>query len=112
FDLNLTIRQEKSGEEITFYLAGEIDTYTAIQLQEALNPAVEQSQEEVTVDLSGSNHIASTGLGVVIRALKVSHANDGKFVLTGLTDRVKRLFTITGLDELMTINDVEKEELK
>lgn len=109
--LNLTIRQKQENGVIYLYLAGEIDAYTAPQLREVILPSVERPKQKVTVDLSEIEYIDSTGLGIFIGALKASHAHNGSLVLMGMTKRVQRLFTITGLDELITIHD-EKEELR
>lgn len=109
--MNLTIRQEQMDETIYLYLAGEIDTYTAPELREVIMPCVERQNQLVTVDLSQVDYIDSTGLGLFIGALKASHAHNGRLVLRGVTERVQRLFNITGLDELITIDDGKREEL-
>lgn len=53
----------------------------------------------------------STGLGVFIALLKAVKKNDGKLEFTGVSKRLKRLFDITGLTEILNLNsDFEKVE--
>ncbi len=108
--LNLTIRQEHKDGAVYLFLEGEIDVYTVPQLRDVMIPLVEQAGQKVMVDLTNVNYIDSTGLGVFIGALKTSHMYEVELELTGVTERIKRLFSITGLDELMKISAVEKGE--
>ncbi|KHF39065.1 STAS domain-containing protein [Halalkalibacter okhensis] len=104
--MNLSIRSENKADIIVLYVAGEIDAYTAPKLREALIPLAEKGTN-VKVDLSDVQYIDSTGLGVFIGALKASDANNAKLTLVGMSARVQRLFTITGLDEVMAIEEEE-----
>ncbi|MBP3953306.1 STAS domain-containing protein [Bacillus suaedae] len=101
--MNLSIRYEKMEDGHFVYLSGEIDAYTAPQLRESLLPLAEQVDEDVTVDLSDVQYIDSTGLGIFIGVFKAMHAHKGRLMLVGMSERVERLFTITGLDEVITI---------
>ena len=46
----------------------------------------------------------STGLGVIVGVFKSVRAHNGEFKLVGLSDRLKRLFDITGLADIIDIN--------
>lgn len=50
----------------------------------------------------------STGLGVIIGALKLSKSKDGQLTLLNATARLERLFDITGLAEVMDIEHREE----
>ncbi|NEU31459.1 STAS domain-containing protein [bacterium LRH843] len=110
--MNITIRKELENNEMVVYLAGEIDVYSAPQLRETLVPLSKQKGKHVIVDLSDIQYIDSTGLGIFIGALKAAHANKGELKLRGMSERVQRLFSITGLDEVMTISKCKEEELQ
>jgi anti-sigma B factor antagonist len=92
-------------------VAGEIDVYTAPQFREKLLPLC-ATKQTVTVDLSQVLYIDSTGLGVLIGAYKALRSVGGKLVLTGMNGRLQRLFRITGLDEVMEIEDRIQEDEK
>lgn len=108
--MNLQIETEEKEKDATLHLSGEIDAYTANQLREELIPLTEKEGTHVVVNLKNVKYMDSTGLGVFIGALKSCKKHQSSMVLTGATDRVKRLFTITGLDEVMKIKKEDWEK--
>jgi anti-sigma B factor antagonist len=90
--------------QTTITLAGEIDAYTAPKLRETAFPYTEKQHTNVVIDLSGVTYMDSTGLGVFVGLFKNLNATDGTLKLIGLSDRLKRLFDITGLADIMNIN--------
>ncbi len=101
--MNLTIDVDQTGDTATVMLSGEIDIYTAHELKEKLLPLVEKVNEDVKVDLGNVSYMDSTGLGVFIHAYKSAVANESNLELIHAQDRVLRLFTVTGLDEILNI---------
>ncbi|KGA96211.1 positive regulator of sigma-B activity [Alkalihalobacillus alcalophilus ATCC 27647 = CGMCC 1.3604] len=108
--MNLDIKHslESTNHEVV-HLIGEIDAFTAPKLKETLFPLVEKEGLVVKVDLSEVNYIDSTGLGIFVGAYKSSHNSNSKLQLIGLNERVYRLFSITGLDEIIDIVPEKKE---
>lgn len=100
--MELTIREQLIGEELHLYVSGEVDTYTAPKLKEVLHRAI--TGQDVTLHLDEVEYMDSTGLGVFVGALKISKRNGYHLRLVGVSDRVYRLFEITGLDRLLVIN--------
>src|SRR5690606_24998258 len=94
----------ETSEELHAKLAGEIDAYTAPKVKESLHPYAEKSGINIIVDLKDVSYMDSTGLGVFVGLFKTLRANDGNLMLTGLSDRLQRLFEITGLADVMNIN--------
>lgn len=109
--MNLSIRQEQKEDINVVYLSGEIDAYTAPKLRETLIPLAEQPGKNITVDLTDVQYIDSTGLGIFIGVLKATHAHEGTLALTGMSERIQRLFSITGLDEVISIERAEEESI-
>ncbi|GAF11777.1 anti-sigma F factor antagonist [Bacillus sp. JCM 19046] len=105
--MNLSIRSEQVDSTYHIHLAGEIDTYTAPQLRESLLPLAEKENLTINIHFDEVEYIDSTGLGVFVGILKATDANGGQLTLQGMSSRVKRLFTITGLDEVITIKEKE-----
>jgi len=103
--MNLSVQEKKDNEKaFTLFVEGEVDVYTAPQLRERLLPLC-QGGSTVTLDLSKVEYIDSTGLGVLIGAYKAQRATKGKLVLVGMNGRLERLFRITGLKEVMDIEE-------
>ncbi|ADC49895.1 MULTISPECIES: STAS domain-containing protein [Alkalihalophilus] len=110
--MNLDIRHEQSEGAELVYVTGEIDAYTAPKLRSTLTPLAEQGSNKIIVDLTNVQYIDSTGLGIFVGILKLTDSKDSSLVLTGLSERVHRLFTITGLDEVIQIEPIKGEEAK
>ncbi|MBB6451275.1 anti-sigma B factor antagonist [Geomicrobium halophilum] len=107
--MNLDLQTKALSVGTRLYVGGEIDAYTAPQLKEALMPLVEKQEAYVIVDLEEVNYIDSTGLGIFVGALKAADQHNSTMRLVSLNDRVKRLFSITGLDEVIDIAEKREE---
>jgi len=98
------IEQHQNEKDVFVHVSGEIDAYTAPKLREELFPLTEKEGVEMVVNLSEVSYMDSTGLGVFVGVFKNVRANNGKFQIVGLSDRLKRLFEITGLADIIDIN--------
>lgn len=103
--MNLVISVIEEDAKSKLLVSGEIDAYTAPKLKEGLLPLTKVSKKIVEVDLDQVSYMDSTGLGVFISALKSTKEYGSHLRLINLQDRVKRLFKITGLDEIIEISD-------
>jgi len=107
--MNLTIDKHEHDEEILVLAAGEIDAYTAPKLREELLSLAEAGKKSITVNLQDVSYLDSTGLGVFVGVFKQLKANGGELRLIHLSDRLKRLFEITGLSNVMNISSTTEE---
>ena len=78
-------------------------TYTAPQLREHLIALVEGGDRQVVVDLGRVEFLDSTGLGVLVGALKRLRGVDGELSLVCAQERLLKIFRITGLDRVFTL---------
>jgi anti-sigma B factor antagonist len=101
-DLKVDI-QHNNGKTFVF-VAGEIDTYTAPKLREELLPLAVEQNQSLIVCLKDVTYIDSTGLGVFIGLFKLIMKNNGELKLVNLSDRLERLFHITGLSNIIDIS--------
>jgi anti-sigma B factor antagonist len=109
--MNITIDVKDLDSNVQVKVKGEIDAYTAPKLRESLFPLSEQENVKMTVDLSQVTYMDSTGLGVFVGLFKNVRAYNGDFAIEGLSDRLKRLFDITGLGDIINIkSDTEGEQ--
>lgn len=101
-DLEIHVERETEKQKVIF-LAGEVDVYTSPRLKETLIPLTEEAGLTIQVDFSDVIYMDSTGLGVFIRALKSTQWNDSKLQLINVSERILRLFHITGLHEIIDV---------
>lgn len=107
-DVSVTLHEAEKNNYVK--VSGELDAYTAPKLREKLMPLTEQENVNITIDLNEVNYMDSTGLGVFVGLLKSVKKNNGNLKLVNLSDRLQRLFSITGLSEIMDINSDSKVE--
>jgi anti-sigma B factor antagonist len=92
------------------HVAGEIDAYTAPKLREELSTLAEEGNKTMVVNLKDVTYLDSTGLGVFVGLFKELSKNNGELKLIQLSDRLNRLFEITGLSNIMNISAKSKVE--
>ena len=85
-------------------VSGEIDVYTAPKLREAIIKAVDRGHTRLIVDIKRVAFLDSTGLGVLVGALKRVRADGGSLDIVCTSDRLLRIFDITGLDRVFQIH--------
>ncbi|WP_243292537.1 anti-sigma factor antagonist [Bacillus sp. FJAT-47783] len=101
--MNLAIDINEKMNQIHVQLSGEIDAYTAPKLKEELYPFAEKENACIIICLKDVGYMDSTGLGVFVGLLKSVRKRNGQLTLTGLSNRLERLFTITGLSDIINI---------
>lgn len=84
-------------------LAGEIDIYNAPELKSSLLGLLEQNKGNIQIDCADLKYIDSTGLGVLISALRHVKDYKGEITIKNLKPYIYKIFTITGLDKVFTI---------
>ncbi|MEH7180651.1 anti-sigma factor antagonist [Neobacillus vireti] len=104
--MKINIEKHQDEQEIYVSVSGEIDAYTAPKLREELLPFSEGKGKSITVNLKDVSYMDSTGLGVFVGLFKQLVKNEGELKLVELSDRLIRLFELTGLSKIMNISEV------
>lgn len=102
-DLGLEVK-ERDGSAV-LAVTGEVDVATVPRLREQLHGLVAQGTNRIVVDLDGVDFLDSTGLGVLVGALKRVRSNDGELTLACTQPRIRKVFEVTGLDNVFTLYD-------
>jgi anti-sigma B factor antagonist len=100
-ELSLTTRTV--AEHTVLEVGGEVDVYTAPRLRERLVELVDGGARNVVVDLGRVDFLDSTGLGVLVGALKRLRATNGTFGLVCSKEPLLKIFRITALDQVFPI---------
>lgn len=101
-ELALTARTEGDFEVIE--VGGEIDVYTAPRLREAIVAAVDAGHTRLIVDVRKVDFLDSTGLGVLVGALKRVRGDGGSLDIVCSQERILKIFEITGLDKVFGLH--------
>ncbi|WP_244163117.1 STAS domain-containing protein [Paenibacillus pectinilyticus] len=109
--------KHSNGEENRIYLSGELDLSAAPSLAAVLDTVVRKKDEAFILDLKELKYIDSTGIGLIVSAIKVRAAMNASFQIDHIPTKVRRLFEITGvssyLDDkgsLQTNQDISERE--
>jgi anti-sigma B factor antagonist len=100
-DFHVDVLDIDRGAVVT--VLGELDLATAPRLRQELVRLVERGVRLVTVDMSGLRFIDSTGLGVLVSALKRLRSYGGDLILRSPDQRALRSLTISGLLGMFTV---------
>ncbi|GAB6085958.1 STAS domain-containing protein [Alkaliphilus crotonatoxidans] len=84
-------------------LIGEVDIYTAGQLKDAFIKIIEEKKENIKINAEQLEYIDSTGLGVLIGALKRLKQENKNIIIYNIKPSIKKLLNITGLDKIFII---------
>lgn len=99
-DLSITIDTESTRTVVA--LAGEIDAVNSLQLRAVLGERVDDDHD-VVMDLSGVRFIDSSGIGVLVGALRRLNAAGRQLALRGLSPSLMRVLEVTGLADAFPI---------
>jgi anti-sigma B factor antagonist len=102
--MELGLDVQKVGSYSVVDVKGEIDVYTAPKLREKLIELVSEGSYDVVVNLEGVDFLDSTGLGVLVGALKRVKAHDGSLSIVCTQDKILKIFKITGLTKVFPIH--------
>ena len=100
-DLRLEVT-ERDGWAV-LAVGGEVDVATAPRLREQLISLVNQGSHRIVVDLTAVDFLDSTGLGVLVGALKRVRTHDGDLSLVCDEPRILKVFEITGLTKVFAM---------
>lgn len=87
----------------TVILAGRFDVRSTGQVREVLYQQINQSRDDVIVDLSGLESIDATALKVLAAATRVMERSGRHLILRGCTPGLRRIIALTRLHRLVQI---------
>lgn len=82
-------------------LDGRLNMVSAAQLRTCITETVDGGSLRVVVDLSGVEFMDSSGLGALIAGLKRARSQGGDLRITGVTQQVATVLSLTNLDRVL-----------
>ena len=102
---------EVDSETRLIELGGELDLYTAPELEERLDAVLEEGIKRVLIDLREVTFIDSTGLRVIVTALRRLQDVGGGLAVVCVDENIRQVFELTALDKLIPIRGTREEAL-
>jgi anti-sigma B factor antagonist len=101
--MELELSTSRDGETCVVHVAGEVDVYTSPSLKSALTDAMSDKCRVVIADLGKVPFIDSSGLGVLVGALRRVRESGGEMRLVSNHEAVVKILRITGLDRVFPL---------
>ena len=100
-DLGLDVTQHGPCSVIAVF--GEVDVASVPRLREQLHSLVAEGRNRIVVDLDGVGFLDSTGLGVLVGALKRTRAHGGSLGLVCNQPQIRKVFEVTRLTRVFDL---------
>ena len=106
---HLTLGISKRGGTTVVAVAGELDIASAPMLKDAIERAQKDDADDLVVDLRDLEFMDVSGLRVLIRAHQRAEEAGGRLRLANVQEPVTRLLTLTGTNEILSIEELPGE---
>ena len=109
--MDVRVTRRDIGSRTVVAVEGEIDVSTADVMRDRLAEPIAEQRTDLVVDLLGVRFMDSTGLGVLVGALKKVRTQGGRLVLVVDSERLLTVLRITALLPLFTVYATVDEAL-
>jgi len=90
---------------IVKFQSHKLDSQISSSLREELKKLDAEGVKNIIFDLTNIRFCGSIGLALILITYRFCKTNDGKFILTGLQEQVKKTIAISQLDTILTITN-------
>ena len=105
FDVDVAAR----GKWCVVTVTGDLDVATSPKLRETVISLVSEGQRSLVIDLCRVDFLDSTGLGILVGALKRARAHDGRLVVACDQPQVRGVFDLVDLADVLGVRDSADE---
>ena len=98
----MKIDKKTNGKEITYTIEGRLDTNTSPDLDSEISSTLD-GESSLVFDFAKLEYVSSAGLRVLLKAYKTMTAQKGTMVIRNVPEGIQEVLTVTGLNEVFTI---------
>ncbi|MDP2801256.1 MAG: STAS domain-containing protein [Phreatobacter sp.] len=107
--MTLTINEENRDTVLVVSVSGRLDGVTSKTLDTHIGARIAGGSDRIVLNLSGVDYISSFGLRLVLVAAKKLNGPGRRFVVCGLKDNVRQVFSVSGFLSILTLTDTVDE---
>ena len=100
----LKFSTQRDGETLTLKLSGKFNTTAADAMKIKILSTLDGAKKFV-FDLNGLEYISSSGLKILVAALKKIRAQGGDMTIKNVGAQVREVFTMTGFAQIFNVED-------
>lgn len=93
-------------EKLKIMLKGEVDISSAQEFKAQLYEMIGEGEKDLELFCEELSYIDSTGLGILVGALKRVKEKHNNVYIYRLKENIKKLFRITGLDKVFILEEI------
>ncbi len=108
----MEIGEKKAGKVDVIYLSGRLDAYASNDVEKKITTITEKAPINLVVCMEKLEYISSSGLRVLLAALKKARKQQGDIRLSCLQPYVKEVFDVAGFTQLFKMFGNEDEAVK
>jgi anti-sigma B factor antagonist len=95
---------DQADGSATTRLSGDLDIVTSDEVRRDLTGLLDAGHLALALDLSDVGFVDSSGLGVLVAIHRHAESSGGSFVVRSVPPQVQRLFEITRLGDLLSVD--------
>ena len=100
----MDIKVNKNNEGFTAIPNGKLDANGSVSLQNVMDEILKEGANvKVVIDFSSVPFASSSGLRVLLLAMKKINAAGGSLELQNVSDNIKEIFNVTGFSSILRI---------
>ena len=93
-------------------IKGRLDTINYSILEKRLTELLDQNIDRILINCAQMDYVSSSGLRILLMALKRITMVKGKFVLCNLQENIREIFEISGFTTIFEIHPNEEDALR
>ena len=99
----MEITIQNNPEDVIAIMKGSFDTLAAEQAEPYVQELESLASKPITIDCTGLDYIASSGLRVLLRLRKASAAQGQRVTLQGINENIMEVLKVTHFDRMFTL---------
>jgi len=108
----MELKEQKTENCMIISIHGRLDTTNYSILEKKLMELIEQHEDKILIDCADMDYVSSSGLRILLMALKRITLAKGKFALCSLQENIREIFEISGFTNIFDIHLNREDALK
>lgn len=100
----MDIEESRHGVALVITPRGRLDVHAAAAFEQQLLERIAAGERTIVLDGAHLDYLNSAGLRALLRAAKQIDREGGRLVLAALTDNVREVLRLSGLDTVLEIH--------
>ncbi|MBI4978503.1 MAG: STAS domain-containing protein [Spirochaetes bacterium] len=104
----MDLKTKKVNNVFVVYLSGRLDINYASDIEIEINRIIKENPDShILLDLSAVEYMSSSGIRVFVATTRILKEAKRKLKISGMSDAVKKIFSVVELMDLFDVHDTE-----